>query len=411
MIEKYLVIELQVYLYYWIMPFGGPTKTIVNAHIGHEVIPICATRECHNVLVLDTADLGSAKAFYAAGIPKKNIFVFGIDPGLEKAAKKFGVHCEPGISAHVLEKLKNVRFCVIYLDYCGTPTGNASFSPEEDINRGSTMIIQGGAIYCTFSKRTTNYLQKIKQLCPPNHHMECVFEYCDTSPMLLVAYSSRKLPYVGPPIGTIVKVPKPTGGHWHGVVEKILLDNYCKLSEVKRKRKKWVKTNKNENWAEPFDIIRIVTLPNPKKKPPKKKRAANTVVSGSAPVPVSASTVGAETAATQVGAFFDELIAMEPRFKAPLINAQKKCQKHHIEDLYILKKITEDDWNQLILKIGVRQYVREMVKNFDIQSSTHETDKLDISSLSRVIRFRFMGNDMKEILQRKAEDMAYMQNI
>jgi hypothetical protein len=208
-----------------------------------------------------------------------------------------------------------------------------------------------------------------------------------------------------------VKVPKPTGGHWHGVVEKILLDNYCKLSEVKRKRKKWVKTNKNENWAEPFDIIRIVTLPNPKKKPPKKKRAANTVVSGSAPVPASASTVGAETAATQVGAFFDELIAMEPRFKAPLINAQKKCQKHHIEDLYILKKITEDDWNQLILKIGVRQYVREMVKNFDIQSSAHETDKLDISSLSRVIRFRFMGNDMKEILQRKAEDMAYMQNI
>ena len=341
------------------MPFGGPTKKIVNAHIGHEVIPICAIRECQNVLVLDTAELGSAKAFLKAGISRENIFVFGNDPGLKKAAKKFGVHCEPGISTDVLEKLKNVKFCVIYLDYCGTPSGNASFSPKEDISRASAMLIRGGAIYCTFSKRTTNHLQKVMQLCPPNHHMGRVFEYKDPAPMLLVAYSSRPLPRVGPPIGTIVEVPKPTGGHWHGLVEKILVNNECKLSEVKKKRNKWVKTKVNENWVEPFGIMRIVTLPNPKKKKPvKKKRVVNTAVPASAAVSVSAAI---ETPVTQVSAFFDELITMEPRFKVPLINAKKKCQEHYIEKLFTLKKLPEDSWNQLILNIGVREYVREYI--------------------------------------------------
>ena len=194
------------------MTFGGPTKQIVNAHLGHQIIPLCAIRECKNVLVLDTADLGSTKMFLKAGISRKNIFVFGNDPGLKKAAKKFGVHCEPGISTNVLEKLKKIKFCVIYLDYCGTPSGNAYFSPKEDISRASAMLIRGGAIYCTFSKRTSNHLQKVMQLCPPNHHVERVFEYKDPAPMLLVAYCSRPLPLVGPPIGTIVMVKKPTGG-------------------------------------------------------------------------------------------------------------------------------------------------------------------------------------------------------
>lgn len=218
----------------------GPSKRVVNSYL--------ASIAQHDILVLDTAALGSARQM-AKVSAKKNITVFGIDQNLESNCRRFGVNCEMGWSGDVLQKLKKRRFGLIYLDYCGTPDGTGTFNPMEDLARASAMLKKGGVLAVTFCKRCASVLSKCINMCPSKLHVQRAFEYCDTSPMIFVVYSARKLPRVGPPVGSIVRVQK-----WIGRVEEVFLDG-VRLTSMVKKGKKYTPRKKAENWEEPFSAI------------------------------------------------------------------------------------------------------------------------------------------------------------
>ena len=179
--------------------FGGPSKRIVNAYLAHVARG--------KVLVLDTRALGTSKAM-AETVGKRKIVAFGTDPKLEKRCKKFGIKCEKGWSGDVLAKLQKQKqlFDIIYLDYCGTPDGNDMFDPMKDMARASTMLTRGGILACTFCKRSSQVMSKCINMTPPTLSLQRSYEYCDTSAMVFVVYSARKLPMIGPPVGSVVTI-------------------------------------------------------------------------------------------------------------------------------------------------------------------------------------------------------------
>ena len=218
----------------------GRSKRVVNRYI--------RTLTCSNALVLDTSALGSARSM-AKVLSKKDIVVFGIDENIEKNCRKFGVRCEKGWSGDVLERLKKERFGLIYLDYCGTPDGNNSFYPFEDMARASLMLTKDGVLAVTFCKRCASVLSKCINMCPPSLYPWRAYEYCDTSPMIFVVYSARKLHRIGPPVGSIVKI-----NNMLGRVEEVYLDG-VKLKAVAKKGGKYVLKKKQGKWEEPFSAI------------------------------------------------------------------------------------------------------------------------------------------------------------
>lgn len=219
----------------------GPSKRVVNSYLAHLARG--------NVLVLDTSALGTSRAM-ANTIGKQNITVFGVDDQLAQESKAFGIECVPGWSGDVLAKVSERRFDVIYLDYCGTPDGSATFDPMEDMARASTMLTRGGVLACTFCKRCSSVLSKCVNMAPSNLCLQRAFEYCDTSPMIFVVYSARKLPRIGPPLGSVIRVQQ-----WFGRVTQVYLDG-VKLELVKKKGDAWVHdTSEDELWEEPFTAI------------------------------------------------------------------------------------------------------------------------------------------------------------
>lgn len=234
----------------------GPSKRIVNQYLAYLARG--------NVLVLDTSALGTSRAM-AKTIGKNKVTVFGVDKQLANKSKRFGIKCVPGWSGDVLEKLGKQKFDIIYLDYCGTPDGNASFNPIEDMDRASTMLTRGGVLACTFCKRCPNIASKCLNMAPSPLSLRRAFEYCDTAAMIFVVYSTRKLPMIGPPVGSIVRVQK-----WVGRVDQIYL-NGVGLTLMKKQDNKWVVDTSAEeaDWDEEFENIKIIEMP--KKKKPKKK--------------------------------------------------------------------------------------------------------------------------------------------
>jgi len=222
------------------MSIFGPSKRVVNRYI--------RTLTNSNALVLDTNALGSARSL-AHVLSKKNITVFGIDKNIERNCRKFGVLCEKGWSGDVLKKLKKKRFGLIYLDYCGTPDGSESFRPFEDMARASFMLKKDGVLAVTFCKRCSSVLSKCINMCPPGLFVQRAYEYCDTSPMIFVAYSARKLHRLGPPVGSIVKIKNMIGR-----VEEVYL-NGIRLKAVVKKKGKYILKKKQGRWEEPFSAI------------------------------------------------------------------------------------------------------------------------------------------------------------
>ena len=218
----------------------GPSKRVVNRYI--------RTLTRSNALVLDTNALGSARSL-AKSLSKKNITVFGIDTNIVENCRKFKVLCEKGWSGDVLKRLKKKRFGLIYLDYCGTPDGSESFNPFEDMARASFMLQKDGVLAVTFCKRCSSVISKCINMCPPGLYVQRAFEYCDTSPMIFVAYSARKLHRIGPPVGSIVKINTMLGR-----VEEVYLDG-VKLKAVAKKEGKYVLKKKQGKWEEPFSAI------------------------------------------------------------------------------------------------------------------------------------------------------------
>lgn len=217
-----------------------------------------------NVLVLDTSALGTSRAM-AKTIGKKYVTAFGVDKRLEKKCKTFGIKCVPGWSGDVLKKLGTQKFDIIYLDYCGTPDGNASFNPIEDMDRASTMLTRGGILACTFCKRCSNIASKCLNMAPHPLSLRRAFEYCDTAAMIFVVYSTRKLPMVGPPVGSIVQVEK-----WFGRVDQVYLNGVA-LTCMKRINQRWVEDESDtDDWDETFDKIKVIQMPRRKRL--KKKR-------------------------------------------------------------------------------------------------------------------------------------------
>jgi len=231
----------------------GPSKKVVNGYV--------ASIARGKTLVLDTSALGTSRAL-AKTVGKSNTTVFGIDPNLEKESKRFGIKCVKGWSGDVLETLGKIKYDLIYLDYCGTPDGNASFDPMEDMARASTMLTRGGVLACTFCKRCPSVLSKCVNMAPPTLSLQRSFEYCDTSAMIFVVYSARRLPQIGPPVGSIIRIQ-----HWTARVEEVYLDG-MRLVLVKKGATGWVlDTSESELWEEPFTAIDdVIEIPSKKTK-------------------------------------------------------------------------------------------------------------------------------------------------
>lgn len=192
----------------------------------------------------------------AKTIGKRHITVFGVDKQLAKKSKRFGIKCVPGWSGDVLEKLGKQKFDIIYLDYCGTPDGNALFNPLEDMDRASTMLTRGGVLACTFSKRCSNIASKCLNMAPSPLTLRRTLEYCDSAAMIFAVYSTRNVPMVGPPVGSIVRVQK-----WVGRVDQVYLDGVG-LTLMMKKNKKWVEDKSDQAaWDEPFAKIKIIEMP------------------------------------------------------------------------------------------------------------------------------------------------------
>ena len=236
--------------------FGGPSKRIVNAYLAHVARG--------KVLVLDTRALGTSRAM-AETVGKRKIVAFGTDPKLEKRCKKFGIKCEKGWSGDVLAKLQKQKqlFDIIYLDYCGTPDGNDMFDPMEDMARASTMLTRGGILACTFCKRSSQVMSKCINMTPPTLSLQRSFEYCDTSAMVFVVYSARKLPMIGPPVGSVVTIKYK---RMPFRVVTLYLDG-MKVQAVKKKGTEWVDDKSYEELDDVlFDEIKEVIARAPYKK-------------------------------------------------------------------------------------------------------------------------------------------------
>lgn len=317
----------------------GPSKKVVNGYVAS------ITRGM--ALVLDTSALGTSRAL-AKTVGKKNIVVFGIDPKLEKESKKFGIKCVKGWSGDVLETLGKKKFDLIYLDYCGTPDGSATFDPMEDMARASTMLTRGGVLACTFCKRCPSVLSKCVNMAPPTLSMQRSFEYCDTAAMIFVVYSSRKLPHVGPPVGSIIRVQK-----WVGRVEEIYLDG-VRLTLLKKKAKKWIEdTSDDELWEEPFTAIDdVVEIPAKKVKKVKKgKRAQNTYDIMSFLNESTASFDDDDTPEKNQDPASKKERLQEIKLISPLVIQEKFEQARNATDITALKRILEE------IEEAIRPYV------------------------------------------------------
>ena len=244
------------------MPAFGPSKRIANAYL--------ANLARGNVLVLDTRALGTSRAM-AETVGKRKITAFGTDAKLMSECKKFGIKCIKGWSEDVLKKLHKKKKCfdVIYLDYCGTPDGNHHFDPMKDMARASTMLTRGGILACTFCKRSSQVMSKCINMTPPTLSLQRSYEYCDTSAMVFVVYSARKLPMIGPAVGSIIKI-KYKRMPFRVVT---LYLNGMKLQVVKKKGGKWVDDTSYEEFDDVlFDEIKEIILKAPYKHVKKKKK-------------------------------------------------------------------------------------------------------------------------------------------
>ena len=225
----------------------GPNKRVVNHYLRSLV------KKKHRVLVIDTKHLGSSKCLVKV-VRRNNVYVCGTDEGLASAARRIGIqNVAEGWSGEALDKWKNVKFDLIFLDYCGTPDGTDFFNPAEDMARASAMLKRDGVLAVTFSKRCGHLMTKCVDMTPPCLWIQRTYEYCDTSPMIMVAYSAFPLPKIGEALGlkkgSVVRV-----GKWFGKIEKVYL-NGVKLEHVKKNWGVYVPVKGEEDWEEPFSSV------------------------------------------------------------------------------------------------------------------------------------------------------------
>jgi len=233
----------------------GPNKRVVNAYLRSLV-----GKKEQRVLVIDTRALGSSKCLLKT-VGKKNVYVCGTDTGLATAARRIGIrHVVEGWSAEALNKWSKLKFDLVFLDYCGTPDGNDDFIPEEELGLASTMLKRRGVLAVTFSKRCGHLMTKCVNMTPPRLRIQRVYEYCDTSPMIMVAYSAFPLPKIGEALGLkkglVVRV-----GKWLGKIKNVYL-NGVKLEQVRKRSTEYVSVSEGgEAWEEPFAVVldKIIT--------------------------------------------------------------------------------------------------------------------------------------------------------
>lgn len=229
----------------------GPNKRVVNNYLRGLV------EARQRVLVIDTCRLGSSRCLLQV-VGRRNVYVCGNERGLAAAAKRVGIpHAYEGWSGAALRRWSKLRgkFHLIFLDYCGTPDRTTTCDPSEDVAIASTMVRKGGVVVATFCKRCSHYMTKIVNMTPPGMRIQRTYEYCDTSPMIMVAYSARSLPTMGEGLGiaegVVVRV-----GPWLGRVNQTYLDG-ARLRQVRKSEGKYVETSDDEQWDEPFAAIAL----------------------------------------------------------------------------------------------------------------------------------------------------------
>ena len=238
--------------------FGGINKRVVNNYLA-SIVNID-----DRVALLDSRTLGTSRVMNRVLRKKKQIYVFGTDQELLRSATAFGLsNCFQGWSGDALEAWQHERFNLVYLDYCGLPTGSKNHNPRDDMQRASELLQPGGVLATTFLKsRCTNVFSMCVNMCPDSMHIQRVYEYFDTSPMIFIVYSARKLPPIGPVVGSIVSVPP-----WLGRVDTLFV-NGVQLTHVYATRGHFKPVLKNQSkiWEEPFTAIRRIV-----KQPPSAK--------------------------------------------------------------------------------------------------------------------------------------------
>ena len=112
---------------------------------------------------------------------RKPVSVFGFDFG--------------ELSTDYLKRVKPKRSDIVWLDYCATPM--APFVTPD------LTICNSEWVFCTFSTRNCKWRSKINEVRKGTGYRKAwVYAYCDTSPMILVAYyRDHKPPLLRNPVG------------------------------------------------------------------------------------------------------------------------------------------------------------------------------------------------------------------
>ena len=169
-------------------------KRLVNDSNGRLLSSVITIRRESNAMVIDGLDARSSHALMSAMHPSRNrVVVHGVNFDQRAAGpiQKVGAKPYIGRSTDFLTDGLDVgeRLVLAYLDYTGTPSGNAqlNINPQEDMTLAISRMERYGFMLVTFSKRGETDADKYaRQIIGDSGWIQLdEFHYCETSPMLL----------------------------------------------------------------------------------------------------------------------------------------------------------------------------------------------------------------------------------
>ena len=156
-------------------------KNTVNAYLSKYV-----TSESR-AIVIDAETFLSSSALVKGGAVPWNVHVINYDKDIvEQAIVSGHIHSVAGVSTKVLPTFSGT-FDLIYLDYCGNPEAtNSGYSPSLDLAFCADRLRENGLLLVTFSRRTSDAIEKANEMIPHSMTLVKEVQYCETVPMYMM---------------------------------------------------------------------------------------------------------------------------------------------------------------------------------------------------------------------------------
>lgn len=232
----------------------APAKKAINDAMCLECKDRCGQDFSPCVFVIDDPETGCrSSATFRAAFPEAKIIACSTNQKLEEfepsrhESHRFRIMC--GFSTHALDDLVNEKRCAaatsasstdpsqnfgpldaVFLDYCGTPDRGV-FEWMADVKLCLQLQRDSSCpIYLTFCRRrmsgVSSFVHQVIRDELPTHFVSDVYEYCDTSAMVIMTIRDKvcgfKYPalssYIVPPKNTTLVVADPKFGEWTGTL-------------------------------------------------------------------------------------------------------------------------------------------------------------------------------------------------